>query len=119
MNGSAWASSARAGGAGRIRGSTYIRGTEGVIQFGLHGGIDPGIRIVPFAKGKEEIRLPWKGCGDTGKLWKNLLDCVKTRQPPACSIDIGLRVQAPLSMAILSHRENRVVQFDHEKQVIQ
>ena len=95
---------------------TFIRGTDGVIQFGLQGGIKPGIRVVPFAKGKEEFHLEWKGCGDTSKLWKNLLECVKTRKDPACSIDIALRVQAPLSMAILSHRENKVVTFDQEKQ---
>lgn len=91
---------------------TIIRGTDGVIMWKDFEHLSEGLRIVPFAKGKKEIRLPWKGLGDTAKLWKNLLDCVKTRQQPACSIDIAVRVQAPLSMAILSHRENKCVLFD-------
>ena len=60
--------------------------------------------------------MPWNGLGDTQKLWANLLDCVKTRQQPACSIGIAVRVQAPLSMGVISHRENKVVMFDSERQ---
>jgi predicted dehydrogenase len=97
---------------------TIIRGTNGVI---IWKGIDvrsKGIRIVPFAKGKKEIHLPWKGMGDTAKLWKNLLDCVKTRQKPAVSIDVAVRVQAPLSMGVISHRENKCVRFDQKTKAL-
>jgi len=98
---------------------TYIRGTDGLITWGmLQGGKEYGVRIVPFASGKEEIRIPWKGQGDTSKLWADLLDCVKTRKKPKCSIDIGVRVQAPLSMGILSHRASKVALFDFETQSI-
>jgi predicted dehydrogenase len=101
---------------------TEIRGTDGIIKWGMIQGskaeYDKGIRIVPFAKGKEEIRIPWAGNGDTGKLWKNLLECVKTRQQPMCPISMAVRVQAPLSMGILSHRESKVALFDFEKQSI-
>ncbi|MDR2441543.1 MAG: hypothetical protein LBE12_19450, partial [Planctomycetaceae bacterium] len=101
---------------------TVIRGTDGLIKWGMMQGskadYDKGIRIVPFAKGKEEIKIKWAGNGDTGKLWKNLLDCVKTRQEPMCPIALAVRVQAPLSMGILSHRENKVAIFDFEKQAI-
>ena len=98
---------------------TMIRGTDGVIMWAmLAGGKDYGIRIVPFADGEKEIRLPWKGQGDTGKLWRELLECVKTRQQPKCNIGMAVRVQAPLSMGILSHRESKVAQFDAEKQAI-
>jgi hypothetical protein len=41
---------------------------------------------------------------------------VRTREQPACSIDIALRVQAPLSMGVISHRENKAVLFDYENQ---
>jgi len=96
---------------------TKIRGTDGIILWKSFGSRDStGIRIVPFDKGQQEINLPWKGLGDTAKLWANLLDCVKTRQQPACSIAIAVRVQAPLSMGVISHRENKVVLFDFEKQ---
>ncbi|MGL4941848.1 MAG: Gfo/Idh/MocA family protein [Thermoguttaceae bacterium] len=100
---------------------TQIRGTDGVISWAmLQGGTDKeyGVRIVPFAKGKKEIVIPWAGQGDTSKLWRNLLECVKTRQKPMCPIDMAVRVQAPLSMAIMSHMQNKVAMFDFEKQAI-
>lgn len=98
---------------------TIIRGTDGVIMWAcLDGGKDYGVRIVPFADGAKEIKIPWRGNGDTTKLWANLLDCVKTRQQPNCNISMAVRVQAPLSMGILAHRENKVAQFDFEKQSI-
>ncbi|MCC7084849.1 MAG: Gfo/Idh/MocA family oxidoreductase [Pirellulales bacterium] len=95
---------------------TIIRGTDGIIKWSMFQG-DPkqdyGARIVPFAHDKKEIRIPWKGQGDTSKLWLDLLECVKTRQQPKCNIEMAVRVQAPLSMGIISHRESRVVKFDH------
>ncbi len=98
---------------------TMIRGTDGLITWGmLQGGKDYGVRIVPFAKGKEEIRMPWKGQGDTAKLWADLLQCVKTRQQPKCNIAMAVRVQAPLSMGILSHRASKVALFDFENESI-
>ena len=99
---------------------TVIRGTDGIISWAmLQGGKGDGVRIVPFAKGKEEIRMPWKGQGDTSKLWADLLDCVKTRKQPKCNIGMAVRVQAPLSMGILSHRESKVALFDQDTQSIQ
>jgi hypothetical protein len=56
--------------------------------------------------------------GDTKKLWLNLIDCVKTRQQPFSPIAAAVRVQAPLSMGILSHRENKVALFDRDQQKI-
>ena len=92
---------------------TVIRGTEGVIMWGmLQGGKEYGVRIVPAAENKSEILIPWKGQGDTSKLWADLLECVKTRKSPKCNIDIAVRVQAPLSMGVISHREKKVVMFD-------
>jgi len=99
--------------------STMIRGTDGIISWGmLQGGEDEGIRIVPFGSGKQEMLIPWAGQGDTSKLWRNLLECVETRAQPACSIEMAVRVQAPLSMGVLSHRENKVVRFDPQTQSI-
>jgi len=98
---------------------TQIRGTDGLITWGmLQGGREYGVRIVPFGEGKEEINIPWAGQGDTTKLWQNLLECVKTRETPMCPIEMAVRVQAPLSMGILSHLENKVAMFDFEKQSI-
>jgi predicted dehydrogenase len=98
---------------------TLLRGTDGLIQF---SGIDQhnrkGVRIVPAAKGKEEIFVPWTTAGDTSRLWTNLLECVRTRKQPYSPIDIAVRVQAPLNMGILSHREGKVARYDRAKQEI-
>ncbi|MBN2475997.1 MAG: Gfo/Idh/MocA family oxidoreductase [Pirellulales bacterium] len=92
---------------------TKIRGTNGIIIL-----TNAGIRIVPIdpATNKEtdEIVLQWNGMGDTSKLWRNLLDCVKSRQQPFSPIAAAVRVQAPLSAGIIGHRENKVVLFDAE-----
>jgi len=91
---------------------TIIRGTDGLIKFGDIEHFGPGIRIVPVDKAKKEVMVPWRGAGDTQKLWDNFIQCVKTRQRPFSPIDIAVRVQAPLNMAILSHRENKVAKYD-------
>ena len=96
---------------------TMIRGTNGIIIWKMLGSRDnKGIRIVPH--GGEETFLPWKGFGDTGKLWTNLMECVKTREQPFSSIELAVRVQAPLSMGVISHLENKVAMFDFEKESI-
>ena len=77
-----------------------------------------GIRIVPVRKGAKETVIPWQGAGDTAKLWSNFLDCVNSRRRPYSPIDVAVRVQAPLNMAILSHRESKVAKFDREKMTI-
>jgi len=98
---------------------TMIRGTDGLITWAmLQGGKQYGVRIIPFDKTKKEIHLPWNGQGDTSKLWQDLLDCVRTRQQPKCNIAMAVRVQAPLSMGVLSHRENKVARWDKERQQI-
>jgi predicted dehydrogenase len=96
---------------------TIIRGTEGIIQFGLRPGgksKEAGARIVRLQKKSPEDDkfIPWRGMGDTGKLWKNFFDCVKSRQRPYSPVDIAVRVQAPLNMGILSHRAGKVAMFD-------
>jgi predicted dehydrogenase len=105
---------------------TVIRGTEGIISWGMlqdHSkyGKDYGVRILSFAKGRKKDRetlIPWKGQGDTSKLWADLLECVKTRRQPKCNIGMALRVQAPLSMGVLSYRANKVATFDRRQQAI-
>ncbi len=97
---------------------TILRGTDGLVKFGDIEHMGPGLRIVPLDKNKKEVNIPFNGAGDTGKLWVNFLDCVKSRQKPFSPIDIAVRVQAPLNMGILSHRENKVARFDKAQQKI-
>ena len=96
---------------------TKIRGTNGIIIL-----TDAGIRIAPIDpktnKETDEIQLKWNGMGDTGKLWMNLVDCVKTRRQPFSPIAAAVRVQAPLSMGIIGHRENKVVLFNPETETL-
>jgi predicted dehydrogenase len=95
--------------------NTILRGTDGLIQFGDVAHMGKGIRIVPVGKDAKELLIPWQGAGDTAKLWSNFLDCVRSRQKPYSPIDIAVRVQAPLNMAILSHRQGKVATFDKGK----
>jgi len=96
---------------------TKIRGTHGIIIL-----TSSGIRIVPIDpktnKETDEIILRWNGMGDTAKLWGNLMECVKTRQQPFSPIAAAVRVQAPLSAGIISHRENKVVMFDKQTEAL-
>jgi hypothetical protein len=98
--------------------NTVLRGTDGTIVLGDLEHMGPGIRLVPVDKNKKEVVVPWHGAGDTGRLWANFLDCVKSRQRPFSPIDVAVRVQAPLIMGILSHRENKVARFDKAAQQI-
>ena len=92
---------------------TMLRGTDGTIL--LDG---QGIHITPHGAQKPSHVIPWKGQGDTKLLWVNFLDCVASRKQPLSPVDIGAKVQAPLNMAILSYRENKVARFDREKMEI-
>ncbi|MCR4414465.1 MAG: Gfo/Idh/MocA family oxidoreductase, partial [Thermoguttaceae bacterium] len=91
---------------------TILRGTDGAVVCGDIEHPGAGIRIVPVAKDAKETIIPWNGAGNTAKLWENFFECVKTRQRPYSPIDIAVRVQAPLNMGILSHREGKVARFD-------
>ena len=97
---------------------TKIRGTNGIIIL-----TNQGIRIVPIDpktnKETDEIHVKWNGMGDTAKLWRNLLDCAKTREQPFSPISAAVRVQAPLSMGIIGHRENKVVKFNFDTESIE
>lgn len=98
---------------------TIIRGTNGVIKFGNIEHLGKGIRVVPADHGAKEIVVPWNGAGDTLKLWSNLLDCVRSRKQPYCPIDLAIRVQAPLNMGVLAHRESKVAKFNKQTMKIE
>jgi len=93
--------------------STVVRGTGGVLT--LDG---KGITITPDGAKSPSNVIPWSGMGNTQLLWSNFIDCVHSRAKPLSPVDVGARVQAPLNMAILSYRENRVARFDRKEQSI-
>ena len=90
-----------------------LRGTNGTILLD-----NRGIQITPHGAKKPSHEIPWKGQGDTALLWANFLDCVASRKRPLSPVDVGAKVQAPLNMAILSFRENKVARFDRQKMEI-
>ena len=97
---------------------TILRGTDGLIKFGNTENLGKGIRIVPAAKNAKETFIPWQGAGSAGRLWSNFIDCVHSRERPYCPIDVAVRVQAPLNMGIIAHRESKTVKFDKQKSAI-
>ena len=94
-----------------------LRGTDGTIMLD-----NQGIHITPSKTPNKAPKpshvIPWKGQGDTALLWANFLDCVASRKQPLSPVDVGAKVQAPLNMAILSYRENKVARFDRQKMEI-
>lgn len=92
---------------------SYIRGTDGLLKF-------EGKRIILQRHDEKQPShvVESQGFGDTAKLWENFIDCVRTRARPLSPVDVGARVQAPLNMAILSYRENKVALFDKASEQI-
>ena len=48
----------------------------------------------------------------TGRHVRNFLDCVKSRQRPACDIEVGFNSTLPCLLAIVSIKEGRTVKWD-------
>jgi len=92
---------------------TIIRGTRGIITFEREG-----IVVLPHGAKKPSHVIKWNGMGNTSLLWVNLLECVKSRKRPVSPVDIAAKVQAPLNMAILSYRQNKVARFDPDREEI-
>ena len=86
---------------------TIIRGTNGICTFERQG-----ITILPHRAKKPSHVIKWGGMGNTGLLWTDLVECVRTRKQPLSPVAMAAKVQAPLNMGILSHRENKVARFD-------
>jgi len=93
--------------------NTVVRGTNGTLAFEGRG-----IVITPHGAKEPSHVIPWKGMGNTQLLWVDFLDCVKSRGKPLSPVDVGMKVQAPLNMAILSYRDNKVARFDADKRQI-
>ena len=91
-----------------------IRGQKANLYFG--GG---KVRIEPERPFADEIEAkdePYEGPGESQvDHHKNMFDCIRNNKVPNCSIDLGVRVQAMVSMAEKSYRENKMMLFDPEK----
>ena len=94
-----------------------IRGDEGtiVLQTDWSSGV-ANTTVIPRKGQKQEIK---GGYSDTTRAhWKNLLDCVRTRQKPVSDVEFGYNVQVALNMSMLSYLNKKVARYDFEKEEI-
>ena len=94
-----------------------IRGDEGTIL--LETDWSSGVAnttLIPRQGPKQEIKGSYS---DTTRAhWKNLLDCVRTRQKPVSDVEFGYNVQVALNMSLLSYLNKKAAKYDFEKEEI-
>lgn len=70
----------------------------------------------PFVDELEEFSEPRKGAGESHvEHHKNMFDSIRNNNQPNCSIELGVRVQAIVSMAETSYRQNKMMTFDEPR----
>jgi hypothetical protein len=94
-----------------------IRGQKANLYFG--GG---KVRIEPERPFSDEIEAkdePYEGPGESQvEHHKNMFSCIRNGGTPNCDIELGLRVQTIVSMAMESYRKNKMAMFDAERMKI-
>ncbi|MGB2824658.1 MAG: hypothetical protein WBF17_27030, partial [Phycisphaerae bacterium] len=91
-----------------------VRGWDGTLTF-------EGNEIVftPCARGKKAQRFKAARGENVVDHWKNLLDCIRKREPGTYSpIKLAYHVQTALNMAMLSLRNGKTARFDPQKEQI-
>ena len=104
-----------------------IRGHLGTIIMVEHGqfeGRTDNITLIPEKRvmteeyrakfGEEEKRIPIEKKDAMETHIANFLDCVRSRQKPTLNVDVALRAQVTISMAVQSYREGRVLYWDEK-----
>lgn len=111
---------------------TVIRGTRGTIYLSDEWEGPPSRQysyadVVPdhpyaadFARqyGDEMVRID--NVGNDGDLLhvENFFNCIRTRQTPNCSVDIGCKVMAAIDLSVRSYRNGRMYSYDPEKNAV-
>ena len=94
-----------------------IRGDEGTIV--LETDWSSGVANTTVIPRKGEKKVIKGSYSDTTRAhWKNLLDCVRTRQKPVSDVEFGYSVQVALNMSLLSYLNKKVAKYDFEKEEI-
>ena len=62
--------------------------------------------------GEEEKTIPVEMRDAMTTHIDNFLSCMRTRQTPTLNVDVALRAQVTISMAVQSYREGRVLYWD-------
>jgi predicted dehydrogenase len=106
-----------------------IRGHEGTIIMVDHGmfeGRTDHITLIPenrviradedyktkFGEKEQQIAVDQKDAMATHV--RNFLECIRSRQNPTLNVDVALRAQVTISMAVQSYREGRVLYWDNK-----
>ncbi len=92
---------------------TVIRGTKGTVAYTG----DAGLAFSP-QPGEDAPRRTIRTDRTVAEHLANFLQSIRTREKPACDIELGYRVQVPLIMAMLSQIEGKVAVFDADKEEI-
>jgi predicted dehydrogenase len=108
---------------GLIRGH---KGTIIMVDHGMFEGRTDHITLIPeprvinkdedykakFGAKEQQIPIDQKDAMDTHV--RNFLECVRSRQNPTLNVDVALRAQVTISMAVQSYREGRVLYWDNK-----
>ena len=62
--------------------------------------------------GNKEQQIPVEQNDSMAAHVRNFLSCIKSRQDPTLNVDVALRAQVTISMAVQSYREGRVLYWD-------
>jgi predicted dehydrogenase len=104
-----------------------IRGHKGTIIMVDHGKFESPtdhITLLPETKvigkdedykakfGTKEQQIPIDQKDSMSTHVRNFLECIKSRQAPTLNVDVALRAQVTISMAVQSYREGRVLYWD-------
>ena len=102
-----------------------IRGHEGTIIMVDHGMFEGKTDHITLIPERRVISDAYKAkFGDTEKIIPidqkdamtthiaNFLDCVRTRQQPTLNVEVALRAQVTISMAVQSYRKGQILYWD-------
>lgn len=94
-----------------------IRGNKATLYFG--GGKVEVRPERPWVDEIEQEDVPVVGPGENhSEHQKNWLNSIRANTEPNCGIDLGLRVQVIVSLAEMSYRQSKMMNFDPVKQKI-
>jgi len=97
----------------RRRLAVYFHGSNGTLvsDYGSH-------EIMPEGNRMEGVEPPEKSIPPSPGHEREWLDCVKTREQPSCCVDYHVRVDLPVTLALIAYKLGRSVRFDPETERI-
>jgi hypothetical protein len=106
---------------GLIRGHM---GTIIMVEHGMFEGRTDTIKLIPEKKvmtaeykdkfGEKETDIPVEKKDAMETHIANFLDCVRSRQQPTLNVEVALRAQVTISMAVDSYRKGQILYWDEK-----